>query len=417
MDIVESEWYGYGKSGWVKLSKKNKSADVGLAYMKELGFRPERSRSVAYDKLRSVADKPLADNLITIIANIGYDSKYSPSDLYAAKNATLDLSLTLSSTNRADIYRKMCNWVVNHKELFGSCILDLGCDCGIMTCFLARQFPESHIIGIDVIPAAVENAKQLAVRLNVNNVEFICVDAFSFNKPVDTVFSMLVMHELHDDIDIDCRYKTFNDIAKYWSSGFDKIISHISEILSVGGHIISFDKESFLSVDNPMYLSFMYSLYHHGLCMTSYDTVSVMELNSVCDVQCTVAVHDNISDTEKFTDALIFDKYVDDIVRRAYDLTNPEYFEFDAKLMRDVCCGELVYGFYGRSKSGEYSEYSVWRDKSDAQSFIFFRTEGIEKFTRLKSDDLEDVYKMIDFVYKNKSSEPDCVIEWEKREQ
>ena len=402
----------------VKLSKKNKSTDVGLAYMKELNFHPERSVSVANDKLRSVADKSLADSLITIIDDIRYDKgNYSQSDLYVAKNATLDLSLMLSSTNRADIYRKICNWVSNHKELFGSCILDLGCDCGIMTCFLARQFPESHIIGIDTTPAAVENAKQLAVRLNVDNVEFICIDAFSFNKPVDTVFSMLVMHELQDNVDMDCRYKTFNDIAKYWSSGFDKIVSHISEILSVGGHIISVDDDSFLSVNNPAYLSFIYSLYHHGLCMTSCDIVSVTELDFVHDVQCIVAVRDNISDAEKCTDELIFDKYVNDIVQRAYNLTKPEYFEFDAKLMRDACCGELVRGFHIREKSGEYCEYSVWRDKSDAQSFIFFRTDGIEKFTRLKSDDLADVYKMIDFVYKNKSSEPDCVIEWEKREQ
>ena len=358
----------------VKLSKKNKSTDVGLAYMKELNFHPERSVSVANDKLRSVADKSLADSLITIIDDIRYDKgNYSQSDLYVAKNATLDLSLMLSSTNRADIYRKICNWVSNHKELFGSCILDLGCDCGIMTCFLARQFPESHIIGIDTTPAAVENAKQLAVRLNVDNVEFICIDAFSFNN--------------------------------------------ISEILSVGGHIISVDDDSFLSVNNPAYLSFIYSLYHHGLCMTSCDIVSVTELDFVHDVQCIVAVRDNISDAEKCTDELIFDKYVNDIVHRAYNLTKPEYFEFDAKLMRDACCGELVRGFHIREKSGEYCEYSVWRDKSDAQSFIFFRTDGIEKFTRLKSDDLADVYKMIDFVYKNKSSEPDCVIEWEKREQ
>ncbi len=384
--------------------------------MMELGFRAERSRKTAHNKLRSVTDKSLANNLIDVIDDVHNDKgNYSQSDLYVAKNATLDLSLMLSSTYRADIYRKICNWVVEHKSLFGSFILDLGCDCGIMTCFLARQFPESHIIGIDITPTAVENAKQLAIRLNVNNVEFICIDAFSFNKPVDTVFSMLVMHELCDDVDTDCRYKTFNDIAKYWTSGFDKIISHMSEILSIGGHIISIDNDNdALSCYLPGYLSFIYSLYHHGLCMTSCDIVSVKELDCVHNVQCLVAMRDNISNVKKFTDELIFDKYVNNIVCKICDLTESEYFQFGAKLMRDVCCGELLRGFHIREKSGGYSEHSVWRDKLDAQSFIYFRTEDIEIFTRLKSADLADVYRTIDFIYKKESSEIGCIIDWKK---
>lgn len=398
------------------MSKKNKSVDVGLAYMKELGFHPESSRSVAFDKLRSVADKSMANSLIDIIDDVSNaKGNYSRSDLYVAKNATLDLSLMLSSTHRADIYRKACNWVVNHKELFGSCILDLGCDCGIMTCFLAQQFPESHIIGIDITPAAVENAKQLAIRLNVNNVEFLCIDAFSFNKPVDTVFSMLVMHELCDDVDTACRDKTFTDIAKYWTSGFDKVVSYISEILSVGGHVISIDTDNdALSFYNPGLLAFIYSLHHHGLCLTSFDIVSVKELGFEHDIQCLVAKRDNLSNVQNFTDELIFDKYVNTVVCKICDLTGPEYFEFGAKLLRDVCCGELLRGFYIREKSGNYCEYSIWRDKYVSQSFIFFRTEDVEKFTRLKSADLPNTYKYIDSIYKRKSSDPGCIIDWAK---
>ena len=54
--------------------------------MMELGFRAERSRNVAYDKLRSVADKSLANNLINIIDDVRYEKgNYSQSDLYVAK--------------------------------------------------------------------------------------------------------------------------------------------------------------------------------------------------------------------------------------------------------------------------------------------------------------------------------------------
>ena len=399
------------------MGKKHKSMDAGTAYIQELGFRAEKSRNFAYDKLRSVTDKTSANNLINILMDkCERKNNYSQTELYIAKNASLELSLKLSSTYRADIYCKICNWIVNHKNLFGSCILDLGCDCGIMTCFLARQFPQSHIIGIDIIPNAIENAKQLAVQLNVNNVEFICVDAFSFNKPVDTVFSMLTMLELLNDNDFDetCRFKSFNDIAKYWTFGFNKIFSHISDILSSDGHIISIDSNCFFPFNTPAYLSLIYSMYYHNLYMKSFDLVSAKELDFFHNMQCLVAIHDNTLKLNSFDDTLIFKKYVNNIIRHNFNLNKSEYYEFDAKLMRDICCGELMRGFYCKFFSNEYCEFSVWRDKLNPQSFIFFRTEGVEKFTRLKSKDLANVYKKIDFVYKKRTYEIGCIFDWEK---
>ena len=394
------------------MSKRNKSIDAGLAYMKELGFRAAGSINIAHDELRTVADESIVNNLINVLYDRHNElGKYTQSDLYIAKNATLDLSLCLSSTYRTDMYRKVCNWIVNHKELFGSVILDLGCDCGIMTCFLARQFPESHIIGIDIIPEAIENAKQLAIRLNVSNVEFICIDAFLFDKSVDTVFSMLVIRELCDDNDINCRYKTFNDIAKYWSSAYDKIVSHISEILSVGGYMITIHNDY---VNLPGFLAFLYSLYYHNLCFRTCDFIFAKELNFDYELECIVAMHDNKINIKNVTDTLIFNKYVNDILCHVCDLNKLEYSDFEAKLMRDVRCGELIRGFHGIEKSGEYVELSVWRDKFNTYLFIFFRTEGVEKFTCIKSDDLVKIYRLIDSIYKLKSTETDCIIDWEK---
>ena len=47
------------------MAKKNKKiSDVGLTYMKELGFRSAGSVNVAFDRMSSVADKELVDNLV-----------------------------------------------------------------------------------------------------------------------------------------------------------------------------------------------------------------------------------------------------------------------------------------------------------------------------------------------------------------
>ena len=395
------------------MNKKNKSVDIGLQYMNELGFYAEKSRCTALKKLRSFSDKSSANNLVNILEDMFHDKgNYSSLDLFAAKNASLDLSLKLSSSFRADIYYKICNWIVNHKELFGSTILDLGCDCGIMTCFLARQFPKSHIIGIDIVPKAIENAKQLAVRLNVNNIEFICIDAFLFNKPVDTVFSMLIMHQLFDKSKVDYQDMTFDDIAKYWSLSFDKIIFHISKFLSDDGHIISIDSNWFFPFDYPLYLSFIYSLYHHNLCIKSFDFVSAKELGSSHNIQCLVSMYDNMLSTNDFDDILIFRKYVNNIVCKKYDLTKTEYFDSEAEFMRNIYCGELIRGFFCRLITEDFCEYSVWRDKLNPQSFVFFRTEKIKKLTRVNSKELTEVYKKIDSSYKNIRLGFSCFFEW-----
>ena len=44
-------------------------------------------------------------------------------------------------------------------------ILELGCGCGIISILIARQYPDVHIIGIDILKSAVDIARQ-NVRIN-----------------------------------------------------------------------------------------------------------------------------------------------------------------------------------------------------------------------------------------------------------
>ncbi|MGO5029538.1 23S rRNA (uracil(1939)-C(5))-methyltransferase RlmD [Candidatus Agathobaculum pullicola] len=54
-------------------------------------------------------------------------------------------------------------------------VIDLYCGAGTITLTLAEQ--AKQVIGVEIVPEAVENARQNAVRNAMDNVEFICADA------------------------------------------------------------------------------------------------------------------------------------------------------------------------------------------------------------------------------------------------
>lgn len=54
-------------------------------------------------------------------------------------------------------------------------VLDLYCGAGTITLALAEK--AKQVIGVEIVPEAVENAKKNAERNGINNVEFLCADA------------------------------------------------------------------------------------------------------------------------------------------------------------------------------------------------------------------------------------------------
>ena len=62
-------------------------------------------------------------------------------------------------------------------------VLDLYCGAGTISLCLARG--AKHVIGAEIVPEAVENARRNAVRNGVDNVEFICGDAGQAAKQLE----------------------------------------------------------------------------------------------------------------------------------------------------------------------------------------------------------------------------------------
>lgn len=89
--------------------------------------------------------------------------------------AEFDVSpLSFLQTNRAQaerLYALACEFA----DAEGERVLELYCGIGTMTLALARSARE--VVGCEIVPAAVENAKLAARKNGVENVSFVCADA------------------------------------------------------------------------------------------------------------------------------------------------------------------------------------------------------------------------------------------------
>ena len=68
-------------------------------------------------------------------------------------------------------------------------VADLYCGAGTIGISFAKSRPEASVLGIEIIPQAVENAKQNAALNGIENATFICADAMTFEiDDFDCVF-------------------------------------------------------------------------------------------------------------------------------------------------------------------------------------------------------------------------------------
>lgn len=62
-------------------------------------------------------------------------------------------------------------------------LIDLYCGAGTIGLSMAKEL--GHLIGVDIVPASIENAKENARRNNITNAEFICADAADAAKKLE----------------------------------------------------------------------------------------------------------------------------------------------------------------------------------------------------------------------------------------
>ena len=233
-----------------------KKKDAALEYMLKLGIFPAKSPSGALEQLRAVMDPETLKEVLT-----AEETEGDPQAFYRVKNRTLETALTVSGAFGGDVLRKACGLIDASPEVFCPAagaekvladatenssfrVVEAGCDCGIVSCFIAQRFPEAEVTGADLCAEGISAAGKLAEKLGLSNVRFVnraleLLEAGTF----DVVFSLRTMHE-------NCDVEEPEDAAedKLWEyekacfEALGPFAAGIAALLRPGGRFLSIER-------------------------------------------------------------------------------------------------------------------------------------------------------------------------------
>lgn len=172
--------------------------DIGLQYIQKLHLNQARSSE---DLLRGLARKFGQERVLAFATALPGSERTER--FYDAKNSDPAVSRAMSGSAEADAIRRCANYIHAHREVFGEEILEIGCDSGLSTGFLALEFPQCHITTIDRSANALKTTKTLLDDLGVTNVTLVHASLHDYVKDhpgkADTVLSMRVLKENYRD--------------------------------------------------------------------------------------------------------------------------------------------------------------------------------------------------------------------------
>ena len=148
------------------------------SYMQEVGLKYIKSTNDFLTGLAIRTNKDYTQKIAQELNSRASRQNSSNSYFYQIKNEHFDGSIFVSAAFDGGVFRHIGNLILDNPEIFKGKVVDFACDCGIVTCFIAKMYPDCHVVGIDINQLAVDNAIKLAEKLELNNVEFICSDVY-----------------------------------------------------------------------------------------------------------------------------------------------------------------------------------------------------------------------------------------------
>ena len=344
------------------------NADIGLEYVRSLDLNPVKT----FSKLESVLNEKCGDAFtFQILEHMNQRSADNCSDdlsCYYLKNTDRRSSLTISGAVDGDIIRKACNWIAEHPSMFGQKILEIGCDCGIISCFLAKTFPHAAITAIDRCEKAVILARQLADKMRLTNIDFQVADAKNLSvecDTYDTVFSLRTAHEnlIPPDEDHSLLIKTQGTM---FQNALETYANVLFPLVKSSGTLISIERCG----RDPLYLGWLHALNKAGLIPASdyYNELICRELEDEnVSFQITIAMPGKPLPAEEIH--AFFSDTFSGHIRLEDDVT--QWTDWEAAILLQNSVKDLIEGYFISTKSGEkYAKLAIWSNVFDEESIL-----------------------------------------------
>lgn len=214
-----------------------KKPDIGLEYLQRIHFKRYKYLEDAERELDKIYGRGEGNSIMEDL----FAAEGEPT-LYDIKNTDINISTIISGLYDSDIIRHFANYLYAHKDIICGDILEIGCESGIMTGFLAMYFPEVKITAIDRSPKAVEIARLRLKQWNIKNVEFRVADIFNITDKYDTVISLRTAHENYDDDNYIFIGDALPDLMRTYREQFQPYAAAVSRVIKEDGHLISIER-------------------------------------------------------------------------------------------------------------------------------------------------------------------------------
>ncbi|MBU5335495.1 class I SAM-dependent methyltransferase [Intestinibacter bartlettii] len=358
------------------------SSNVIEEYFDKIGLKEENDRDEFFKKIDEKHKVNLTQNL-DLAVSLRKDN--GSGKIYNIKNKDLETSMDFAGYYH-DLYRQFFTWIMKGENLDGKKILDLGCDNGITTCFVAGLYPNAQIVAVDKCKKGIKCAEEIAQKLELKNVRFESVDAKKVDKffkeeKFDVVLSNRSMLEITNlpklksfwSIDeVEDSIMVANSVVKFFKS--------VEKVMADDAKLITFERLE--GVEEI--LNFVKSMRESGLYIDT-DSMCKIQFKELNDVeQMPLIVFDKTERREigfyEFIE--IYSKLP--ILNKQTDVEDEFKIELDFKALGKK---ELVYGTQIDYKTGVGSERrEVWQVGDKFVSYKYSNvgrreliTEGIEK--------------------------------------
>ena len=306
-----------------------KELSVGEKHVKRLGIRAINSQ----DRLEKEGSRIFGNGFLDIVHRIQRDSN-SPD--YDVKNSDYDIAMFYSGAYDYHIIVKACDWISEHKECFGKKILEIGCDCGFMTTFLATQFPDCHIVSIDREKNGLEIAKKNCEKFGVTNVEFIQSDLMDLEYgKFDTVFSMRTLSvNIYPKIKDDKDWHQIQYSDRF-SVALENFSAKLSSMINENGTFVSIER---LWADFTL-LGWIKAQKNAGLSVSSEDHAELIcrELGEKITLQALIG-------TKKNSDQDLCEVFME-CFKHHTDTHLGRYFGYEADVMCEYTGRSMLSGY------------------------------------------------------------------------
>lgn len=356
-------------------------------FFEKLGILEENDRDEFFKKIDENHKVNLTQDLDLAVA---LRKDKGNGKIYTVKNKDLETTMDFA-VYYYDLYRQFFAWFIDFKNshdknLDGKKILDLGCDNGITTCFVANLYPNSEIIGVDKCKKGIKCAEEIAKKLGVKNVKFEAVDAKKVDKFFkEEKFDLVISNRSILEITNLPKLKSFWSIDEVENSivvanSVLKFFKSVEKVMTNDAKLITFERLDGLEE----ILNFIKSMHASGLYV-DIDSMCKIQFNELNDVeQMPLIVFDKTERDEiGFYDAIeIYNKLP--ILNKQKDIEDEFAIELQFEGLGEK---ELVYGTQIDYKTGVGSERrEVWEIGDKYVTYKYSNvgrrelvTEGIEK--------------------------------------